>query len=244
MGAFTKDMQNSILEELIREMGPLVIERERVAAHYQKSSLKYQALNHQVEELRQTYNKQIKSILPGNALDLNGLNSYAAVLRQHISEIDKKSLLLSEKQVEYERLVRELKQQEKNYLLYLNKTEEARIEEQQDTSRAANVTVTSWAMVPSVPVFPKKFLMGLLSLVIGSFVGIAGAFTAYYMDHTVKTPEDITRTCRSPVLTFIADQAQAGPGVSSSSGSRRQIPGQNLFPVTLGTRQPFPIRPG
>ena len=244
VGAITKDMQSGILEELIREMGPLVIERERIAALYQKSSLKYQALNRQVEELKQAYDKQTKSILPGNALDLNGLNSYAAVLRKHISEIEKKSLLLSEKQVEYERLVRELKQQEKNYLLYLNKTEEARIEEQQDTSRASNVTVTSWAMVPSVPVFPKKLLMGFLSLVIGSFVGIAGAFTAYYMDHTVKTPEDINRTCRSQVLTFIADQAQAGPGGSSILSSRRQIPGQDLFPVTLGTRQPFPIRPG
>ena len=62
-----------------------------------------------------------------------------------MSEIEKKSLLLSEKQVEYERLLRELKQQEKNYLLYLNKTEEARIEEQQDSSRAANVIVSSWA---------------------------------------------------------------------------------------------------
>jgi polysaccharide biosynthesis transport protein len=217
VGAFTKDMQSGIVEELVREMGPLVTERERVAAFYQKSSSKYQSLNHQVEDLKQAYDKQIKSILAGNALDLNGLNAYAAVLRQHIGEIDKKSLLLSEKQVEYERLVRELKQQERNYLLYLNKTEEARIEEQQDTSRAANVTVTSWAMVPSVPVFPKKVLMGLLSLVIGTFVGIAGAFTAYYMDHTVKTPEDITRTCRSPVLTFIADQAQARPGVTFTS---------------------------
>lgn len=218
VGAFTKDMQSNILEELIREMGPLLTERERIAAHYQKSSLKFQALNNQVEELKQAYNKQIKSILQGNALDLSGLNSYVGVLQNHIKEVENKSLLLSEKQVEYDRLIREMKQQEKNYLLYLNKTEEARIEEQQNTSRVTNVIVTSWATVPSVPVFPRKFLMGLLSLIIGSFVGIAGAFTAYYMDHTVKTPEDITRSCHSPVLTFIADQTQAGHGVNFASG--------------------------
>ena len=222
VGAITKDMQSGILEELIREMGPLLIDRERIAALYQKSSLKYQALNRQVEELQKGYNKQTKEILQGSALDLNGLNSYAAVLRKHISEIEKKSLLLSEKQVEYERLVRELKQQEKNYLLYLNKTEEARIEEQQDSSRASNVIVSSWGKVPSVPVFPKKLLMSFLSLVIGSLVGIAGAFTAYYMDHTVKTPEDISRTCRSQVLTFIADQTQvmAGGGSIPTPGGK------------------------
>jgi capsular exopolysaccharide synthesis family protein len=215
VGAITKDMQSGILEELIREMGPLLVDRERIAALYQKSSLKYQTLNRQVQELQKGYHKQTKELLQGSALDLNGLNSYAAVLKKHIGEIERKSLLLSEKQVEYERLSRELKQQEKNYLLYLDKTEEARIEEQQDTSRAANVIVSSWGKVPSVPVFPKKLLMSFLSLVIGSLVGIAGAFTAYYLDHTVKTPVDIGRTCRSQVLTFIADQTQITPGGSS-----------------------------
>jgi len=215
VGAITKDMQSGILEELIREMGPLLVDRERIAALYQKSSLKYQTLNRQVQELQKGYHKQTKELLQGSALDLNGLNSYAAVLKKHIGEIERKSLLLSEKQVEYERLSRELKQQEKNYLLYLDKTEEARIEEQQDTSRAANVIVSSWGKVPSVPVFPKKLLMSFLSLVIGSLVGIAGAFTAYYLDHTVKTPVDIGRTCRSQVLTFIVDQTQITPGGSS-----------------------------
>ena len=212
VGAITKDMQSGILEEIIREMGPLLIDRERIAALYQKSSLKYQSLNRQVQELQKVYKQQTKELLQGSALDLNGLNSYATVLRKHIGEIERKSLLLSEKQVEYERLTRELKQQEKNYLLYLDKTEEARIEEQQDSSRASNVIVSSWGKVPSVPVFPKKLLMGFLSLVIGSLVGLAGAFTAYYLDHTVKTPEDISRTCQSQVLTFIADQTQIMPG--------------------------------
>ena len=105
VGAITKDMQSGILEELIREMGPLLVDRERIAALYQKSSLKYQTLNRQVEELQKGYHKQTKELLQGSALDLNGLNSYAAVLEKHISEIEKKSLLLSEKQVKYDRLL-------------------------------------------------------------------------------------------------------------------------------------------
>ena len=100
-------MQSGILEELVRELGPLLVDRERIAALYQKSSLKYQALNRQVEELQKGYNKQTNDLLQGSALDLNGLNSYAAVLGKHFSAIEKKSLLLSEKQVEYERLARE-----------------------------------------------------------------------------------------------------------------------------------------
>ncbi len=241
VGAITKDMQSGILEELVREMGPLLIDRERIAALYQKSSLKYQSLNRQVEELKKDYNKQTKEILQGSVLDLHGLNSYAAVLRKHITEIEKKSLLLSEKQVEYERLVRELKLQEKNYLLYQDKTEEARIDEQQDSSRASNVIVSSWGKVPSVPVFPKKLLMSFLSLVIGILVGIAGAFTAYYMDHTVKTPEDIDRTCQSQVLTFIVDQTQvmADGGAIPTPGDKSHTRIFSQLPLGSGhTSQP------
>lgn len=236
VGAFTKDLQNTILEELVRAMGPLLIERERIGIHFQKSSPKYEALNRQVAELKQAYNKQIKELLQGNALDLNGLNTYAQVLGKRIDSIEKRSLLLSEKQVEFDRLVREVKQQEKNYLLYLNKTEEARIEEQQDTSRVSNVSVTDWAKVPSVPIFPKKFLMTILSLVIGSFLAIAGAFTAYYMDHTVKTPEDITHNCRSPMLAFIADQTQVAPGAAHPGGpsGKSQAPIFSQLPVGPG----------
>ncbi len=242
VGAFTKDMQSGILEELVRTMGPLLIDRERIAVHYQKSSLKYQAINRQVEELKRVYNKQIKDILQGNNLDLSGLNSYAKVLRQDISEVETKSLLLSEKQVEYDRLIRELKQYERNYLLYLNKTEEARIEEQQDASRASNVTVTNWAKIPSVPIFPRKFLMAFLSLVIGAFAGIAGAFTAYYLDHTVKTPEDIIRTCRSPVLTFITEQAQAASGSNLSPTFKSDTQARIFSKLPLGPSLPY--RPG
>jgi polysaccharide biosynthesis transport protein len=227
VGAFTKDLQSNILEELVRALGPLLTERERIGMHFQKSSLKYQTLNLQVKELQKAYEKQIKELLEGNALDLSGLTTYARVLKRHIADLEDKSLVLSEKQVEFERLVRDLKQQEKNYLLYLDKTEEARIEEQQDTSRLSNVSVTNWAKLPTVPIFPKKVLMTFLSLVIGGFLGIAGAFAAYYIDHTVKTPEDIARHCRTPMLTFIADQRQAA-GRAASPGKPE---GQSQAPV-------------
>ncbi|MCK9377147.1 MAG: AAA family ATPase [Syntrophobacterales bacterium] len=242
VGAFTKDMQSGILEELVRNISPLLVDRERIAVHYQKSSLKYQAINRQVEELKRAYNRQIKDIVQGNSLDLSGLNSYGRVLQQDISEVETKSLLLSEKQVEYDRLMRELKQFERNYLLYLNKTEEARIEEQQDASRASNVTVTNWAKIPSVPIFPRKFLMAFLSLVIGAFVGVAGAFSAYYMDHTVKTPEDIIRTCRSAVLTFIPEEVRAAS--ESTQGSAPQSESQDRIFSKLPSGGGIPYRSG
>lgn len=210
-GAFTKDLQNNLLEELMRVLGPLLAERERLGLHFQKSSAKYRAVARQVEEIQEAYQKQLRDLVKGAQLDLDGLRQLAHTLNRHIKRLEAHSLHLAQKQIDYERLVRDLKQYEKNYLLYLNKTEEARIEEQQDANRVSNVTVTTWAQVPSIPVFPKKFLMLFLAGSLGLLVALAGAFFAYYVDHTIKTPADLERYAQLPVFATI-DLVEGRPG--------------------------------
>ena len=200
IGAATKEFQTGILEELIRTMGPLIAEKERISLHYRKSSAKYQAAELQVKELLKAYQKQTTEILRGSQLDLNGLRDYARVIQRDIDKIKDSSVSLSQRQVELDRLTRDVKQLEKNYLLYLDKTEEARIEAQQDANRVSNVAVTNWAQPPSIPVFPRKILMGALSVLIGLIVGLAGASVSYYVDHTLKIPEDLPRLSEIPVL--------------------------------------------
>ncbi len=203
IGAFTKELQSNILEELVRTLGPLLVEKERIALHFQKSSPKYQAVDRQVKEITTAYQKQIQELLKGAELDVNGMTSYLGILNQKIKEIEGRSLLLSRKQVEFERLVREVKQNEQNYLMYLNKTEEARIDEQQHANRVSNVTVTSWGRVPTIPVFPQKLLMLVLAGTLGLIMALAGAFFAYYLDHTFKTPQDVARFTHLPVFASI-----------------------------------------
>lgn len=203
IGAFTKELQSNILEELVRTLGPLLVERERIALHFQKSSPKYQAVNRQVGEVRTAYQKQIQELLKGAELDVDGMTSYLEILRQKIKEIEGRALLLSQKKVEFDRLVRDVKQNEQNYLMYLNKTEEARIDEKQQANRVSNVTVTSWGQVPTLPVFPKKLLMLVLAGTLGFIIAVAGAFFAYYLDHTFKTPQDVARFTHLPVFASI-----------------------------------------
>ncbi len=203
IGAFTKEFQNNILEELVRVLGPLLAEKERIALHYQKSSAKYRAADRQVQEIKAKYRQQIQELLQGAQLDVNAMSSYLEILTRYIKDIESKSLRLSQNQIEYEGLVREVKQNEKDYLMYLNKTEEARIEEQQDANRVSNVTVTTWGHPPTIPVFPRKFLMLLLAVILGFFVALAGAFFAYYLDHTLKTPQDLARYSHLPVFATI-----------------------------------------
>jgi polysaccharide biosynthesis transport protein len=224
LGAFTKDFQNNILEEYIRTLGPLLAERERIAVHYQKDSVKYLSIQKQVEELNLKYDKQIKELLKGAQLDLNGLKNYAKTLQDNLNKVDKQSVILSQKQIELERLWREVKQNEKHYLLYLNKTEEARIEEKQESNRVSNVTVTNWAQKPATPVFPKKGLMIVLSLIVGSIVGLAGTFFSYYMDHAVKTPEELAWYSGLPVLATIRKEETEERQTRQEQSSEESLP--------------------
>lgn len=238
IGAFTKEFQTPILEELIRAMGPLLAERERIGIQFQEDSPKYMALHRQVLEIQRAYDKQIRQIVSGNQLDLDALIHYADAIEKSIQSIERQSLLLSQKQVELDRLIREVKQNEENYLLYLKKTEEARMEEQQDTARVSNVSVTRWAETPSMPVFPRKLLMIVLALILGGLMGVAGAFITYYLDHTVKTPADIVRHCQMQVLAsipLVIGHPEVVPKLPPGGSEAGQVP-QSTSPLARQKR--------
>lgn len=209
IGAMTESFrENYMLQEFVRAKSPVLLEKERIGMRYLDSSPKYQDISRQYEKINKEYEKTLQEFVSGDRLEIDGLKKYEASLIEEIKTINARTLLLAEKQIELQNLERAAKLYEKNYLLYADKTEEARISEQKDASRVANIAVTNWAHEPSIPVFPKKLLMIFLALTVGLIVALGGAFLSYYMDHTIKTPEDIIRFTRLPVLASIESVRQ------------------------------------
>ncbi|MFH0726593.1 MAG: GumC family protein [Pseudomonadota bacterium] len=197
INALTSEFRdNLVLIEYYKSLLPLLVEMERIAMLYPKNSVEFQDISRQVAETRQRIIDQQNRLLDGSDIDLTVLMSQEASLSREIKRIEEESIFLTDKEVELGRLVRELKLSEKNYLLYMDKTEEARIDQQKDVSKVANVTPVSWAAQPSIPVFPKKGVMILLSVLIGFLMGVGGAFTAYYLDHTLKQPSELDSRAR------------------------------------------------
>lgn len=188
--------ENLVLVEYYKSLLPLLVEMERIGMLYPKDSVEFQDISRQVAETRQRIIDQQNNLLDGSNIDLNALMSEESSLNQGIRQVEEESIFLTDKEVELGRLIRELKLSEKNYLLYMDKTEEARIDQQKDLSKVANVIPVSWASQPTIPVFPKKGLMILLSILVGFFMGVAGAFTAYYLDHTLKQPGELDSRAR------------------------------------------------
>lgn len=174
------ELVKNLRAEHTKALVPLLTERDRIAVLYPKNSSERKDIEERIKRVRQTFEQQIESI-------------------------ESQSADLSEKELTLNQMQMDVSQNEKVYLLYQDKTEEARIAEQRDQNRVANVSVASKAYIPSVPVFPRKLLLLLISIPAGVFLGLCGAFMAFYTDHTVKTPQFLASHTGLPVLATIDD---------------------------------------
>jgi uncharacterized protein involved in exopolysaccharide biosynthesis len=112
--------------------------------------------------------------------------------RQKIMDLDQKSIVQQD-------LVRNVKAEEENYLLYLKKQEEARIAQQMDDARISNVVISEAAAVPVLPTTSPLSIV-LLGLPLGLLVSVGAAFVSDYLDTSLHTPEEVWDVLSVPVL--------------------------------------------
>jgi len=91
--------------------------------------------------------------------------------------------------VELERLTRQLKESEENYLLYSKKREEARISESLDQERITDVSLIE---SPTVPVQPVSPLVSL-DLAIGFLLSLLVAFLSVVLKDRLGLSPSVTR---------------------------------------------------
>ncbi|MBF0481117.1 MAG: hypothetical protein HQK81_09530 [Desulfovibrionaceae bacterium] len=60
------------------------------------------------------------------------------------------------------------------------------------------ITMIDPPTLPTKPVKPKRTVIALMGILFGIFLGVGGAFTLDYFDHTLKNPEDIDYYLKLP----------------------------------------------
>lgn len=145
--------------------------------------------------------------LAKNRTQLIALRARADALAPVVESYRTKARDLDDKATTQHDLLLASKAAEENYLLYLQKEEEARISDALDRNRIVNVTM---AESPTVPVLPTRspwvtlFLGGLLA----SFFSVALAYAADYLDPSFRTPQDLLDTLNIPVLAAVPREAR------------------------------------
>ena len=135
--------------------------------------------------------------------DLRAQQAKLASLGPQIAKVDGELKNLDRQEKEFQGLKRETAINEANYQVYVQKYEEARISDDMNRKKMANISVIQAAVVPTEPVKSKKLLYIALSIVLGAVSALGAAFISESLGHTFNTAQDVEQRLGLPVLTSV-----------------------------------------
>lgn len=139
----------------------------------------------------------------------------ADLAAQHASEVAAKTAIktmqsemvdLDRQSIEQADLKREVKANEDNYLLYLNKREQERVSDSLDTTRIGNVAIAIPPAVPALPLY-SPLLIALSTLCIAGVVSLAAAYGADYFDSSFHTSAEVINILDIPIVIAVQKQS-------------------------------------
>ncbi|MCK4790672.1 MAG: hypothetical protein KAV87_43455 [Desulfobacteraceae bacterium] len=215
--------RNPIVDVLKRTLLELELEKKNLEAKYLENSPLIDTVNKQIQKVNNEleeeqpdvigtitmgsntiYKEAEKDLLLQEVL-IEALNARKEKLEEHIESRMKELEKLSAYDTQLKRLNRQIQISEENYLLYRRKLEEARISDILDNERIVNVRVIDPVTSSFTPITPRKLLILSLGVMLALIVTIGFAFISEYLDHSIKTAEDIKRYLDLPLLASIQE---------------------------------------
>jgi len=152
--------------------------------------------------------------------DYSGLQARAAAIQATVSNYETKTRELDQKGIVQQDLLRTMKTDEENYLMYQRKREEARMTNALDQTRILNVAIAEQPVAPTLPSnspWTALTVGGLLAVM----VSLGTAFTLDYMDTSFRTPAEVLTELNVPVLGAISLKQSGSHGGWNGNGNGR-----------------------
>ena len=134
--------------------------------------------------------------------DLRTLTARAAAMTDIVRSYDQNARTLDQQGILQQDLLRAQKVNEQNYLLYVQKREEARISDALDAKRILNVAI---AEPPTLPLLPKHsaLLYAVAGLFLASVMSVGLVAGVERLDNSFRTPHEVESYLQIPVLTAV-----------------------------------------
>ena len=188
-------------------------------------------LRQQTTDQNSTY-QMLQGELAKAKAERASLHAKANATAPVVSTYSKEALLLDQKNLQRGDLLREVKTAEQNYLLYLNKGEQARISDALDKRQILNVAVAETATVPALPI-NSPWLLVLAGGILAVMISVGSAFTVDYFDTSFRTPDEVVKYLDVPVLAafpknghaprFGLPPAEPGDSISNPGKGRTRL---------------------
>lgn len=135
--------------------------------------------------------------------DLSSQKARLVTLSSQINTLTADIESLDTKGKELAALKRDHTINEKNYQIYREKTEEARISDILDRQKMANITIIQKATIPTSPVKPKRGMNVLIALALGPIAGVGLAFASELARQDLSTPQAVEKRLSIPVISTV-----------------------------------------
>lgn len=213
----------TLLANLKSTLNTLELQRTALVAKYDPSYRLVQDIDTQITQTKAAIESQEKAPLNDNTTDQNptytwtegevakaqaDLAAYKAQVAADsniVSKYHDKAVAFDAKSVTQDDLTREVKAAEQNYLLYLAKREQARIQDMLDERRILNIS--TMAEPPTTPVLTNysPVLLLVLAFMFAAFVAAGSALIADYLDPSFRTPDEVKEFLEVPVFASIPE---------------------------------------
>ncbi len=104
--------------------------------------------------------------------------------------------------------------------------------------RATNTHIVDKALVPAIPVRPKKLLNIAIGLMMGLILGMTLAFLQEGLDNSIKSVEDVEQLVSAPTLAVIPAAGSIRPRTSWLGGTKQEAVSQNEAVALAVAKQP------
>jgi uncharacterized protein involved in exopolysaccharide biosynthesis len=128
-----------------------------------------------------------------------GLQAKEAAIVTQVGSYEAMARHLGEDAIMQDDLLSSEKAAQENYLLYVKKQEEARMDDALDERGIVNVAIAEHPVAPALPLWSTATVLAI-GLAAAGAAGTSAAFAADYLDPAFCTPEDVMAYLNSPVL--------------------------------------------
>lgn len=176
--------------------------RQQIAAAQALLDKENQARSTLTKGINTTY-QGMQSAFFGEQANLLSVQARLEMLKKKLTEAQTQLKTQSDNGFKVTTLSREVGMQEANYRKYSESLEEARIDHALETGKISNISVMQPAVLPIEPILPRKLLNLFLGFLVGIFGAVGIAFTSEYLDHSIRTPDEVEERLHLPTLACI-----------------------------------------
>jgi len=207
-GTLPEVVQNPTIGALKVELARQEAKLQELAGNLGKNHPQYQRAESEIATLKQKLEVETRHITSGFSTSRAVGRDKEAELRAAIEAQKKKLLELKHHRDEVAVLMRDVDAAQKAYEAVSQRFNQTSLESQ---STQTNVSVLTPAAEPTEPSFPKPLLNTLVSVFVGTLLGVGAALVLEMFDQRIRSVDDLGGMLQLPILGVIEKQRRRGP---------------------------------